>query len=84
MLFAVALDALGEPHGVRAFAVHPGGIMTDLGKYLSPEELRATGHVDNEGRPVIDPSRNMKTVEQAAATTIWCATSSQLEGKCGV
>ena len=27
-LFAVQLDVLGESSGVRAFAVHPGGIMT--------------------------------------------------------
>ncbi len=33
---------------------------------------------------MIDPSRNMKTVEQGAATSVWCATSSQLDGKGGV
>lgn len=83
-LFAVALDALGESHGVRAFSVHPGGIITDLAKYMSAEEIRATGQIDDQGRPVIDPSRNMKTVEQGAATSVWCATSSQLDGKGGV
>ncbi len=51
---------------------------------MSPEEIHATGHVDDQGRPIIDPSRGMKTVEQGAATTIWCATSSQLDGKGGV
>ncbi|WP_424630202.1 oxidoreductase [Bradyrhizobium sp. SYSU BS000235] len=84
ILFALALDTLGAEHGVRAFSVHPGGIVTDLAKYMSQEEIRATGHVDDEGRPVIDPSRGMKTAEQGAATTIWCATSSQLDGKGGV
>jgi NAD(P)-dependent dehydrogenase (short-subunit alcohol dehydrogenase family) len=83
-LFAVALDALGEPHGVRAFSVHPGGVITDLAKYMSAEEIRATGFIDDDGCPVIDPSRNMKTVEQGAATSVWCATSSQLDGKGGV
>jgi NAD(P)-dependent dehydrogenase (short-subunit alcohol dehydrogenase family) len=40
-LVAVALDAIGAQHGVRAFAVHPGGIITDLVRHMSPEELRA-------------------------------------------
>lgn len=84
ILFALGLDARGTAHGVRAFSVHPGGIVTDLAKYMSQEEILATGHIDSEGRPVIDPSRGMKTVEQGAATTIWCATSSQLDGMGGV
>jgi NAD(P)-dependent dehydrogenase (short-subunit alcohol dehydrogenase family) len=85
VLFAVYLDALGESHGVRAFAVHPGGIlMTGLSRYMSPEEIRATGYVDDEGQPIIDPARNMKTVEQGAATSVWCATSPQLDGMGGV
>jgi NAD(P)-dependent dehydrogenase (short-subunit alcohol dehydrogenase family) len=83
-LFAVKLDKIGEPHGVRAFALHPGGIITDLIRYMAPEELRAAGVVDENGKPIIDPDKNMKTPEQGAATSIWCATSSQLDGKGGV
>ena len=83
-LFAVALDAKAEPHGVRAFSVHPGGVITDLSKYMSPEELRANGAVDKDGRPVIDPAWNKKTPEQGAATSVWCATSRQLERLGGV
>ena len=84
VLFALALDAIGEPHGVRAFSLHPGGIITDLIRYMSAEALRATGAVDEAGRPVIDPARNMKTPEQGAATAVWCATSPQLDGLGGV
>ncbi|HEY0218645.1 MAG TPA: oxidoreductase [Afipia sp.] len=83
-LFAVALDARGIPDGVRAFSVHPGGIITELAKYMSREELLATGHMDENGKPRIDPARGMKTAEQGAATSIWCATSPQLDGKGGV
>lgn len=83
-LFAVALDKRGEAHGVRAFAVHPGGIITDLTRYMTREEVLATGHVDENGKPLIDPARGMKTAEQGAATSIWCATSPQLDGKGGV
>ncbi|MDB5561158.1 MAG: short-chain dehydrogenase/reductase [Hyphomicrobiales bacterium] len=83
-LCAVALDARGAPNGIRAFSLHPGGVITDLTRYMSAEEIRASGFVDAEGRPVIDPARNMKTAEQGAATAVWCATSPQLDGLGGV
>ena len=83
-LFAVALDARGEPHGVRAFSLHPGGIITGLVRHMTAEELRGAGIIDDQGRPIIDPERNMKTPEQGAATTVWCATSPQLDGLGGV
>ena len=76
-LFALALDARGESHQVRAFSVHPGAIMTDLVRSLSDEELRAV--VAAAG-----PASSLKTIEQGAATTVWCATSAQLEGLGGV
>jgi NAD(P)-dependent dehydrogenase (short-subunit alcohol dehydrogenase family) len=69
-LFAVALDRFGEPHGVRAFAAHPGRIATDLARFLSGTERAVGGEY--------------KTAEQGAATSVWCATSAQLEGKGGV
>jgi NAD(P)-dependent dehydrogenase (short-subunit alcohol dehydrogenase family) len=79
-LFAVQLDALGRGDGVRAFAVHPGGIMTPLQRHLSIEEMRASGWVDDEGNPIGD----FKTPEQGAATSVWCATSARLQGEGGV
>lgn len=83
-LFAVSLDTIGEPHDIRAFSVHPGGVITDLVRYMSADELRAYGVLDEHGQPIIDPARNMKTSEQGAATSIWCATSPQLKGLGGV
>jgi NAD(P)-dependent dehydrogenase (short-subunit alcohol dehydrogenase family) len=83
-LFAVHLDTLGAASGVRAFAVHPGGIITDLVRHMKPEVLQASGYVDEHGKPVIDPERNMKTPEQGAATSVWCAVSGQLAGMGGV
>ncbi|TCL71218.1 oxidoreductase [Rhizobium sp. BK251] len=82
-LFAVGLDKRGEPFRIRAFSVHPGGIVTGLAKFMSREEIRAVGAIDDEDRPVIDPANNRKTVEQGAATSIWCATSPRLEGRGG-
>jgi hypothetical protein len=51
---------------------------------MSIEEVRAYGVLDEHGRPVIDPARNMKTPQQCAATSVWCATSCRLEGLGGV
>jgi len=76
-LFAVALDRRGEPRGVRAFSVQPGAILTELMRSLSDDETRA----------VIDRARTIspfKTVEQGAATSVWCAASEQLDGRGGV
>jgi len=83
-LFAVALDARGFDHGVRAFSVHPGSIFGPLARHLSREEIDTFGAIDENGTPVIDPDRDMKTPQQGAATTIWCATAPELAGIGGV
>lgn len=70
---------------MRAFAVHPGTIVdTGLAKHLSEDALRAAGAVEEDGTPVRDSARQLKTVPQGAATTVWCATSPALEGLGGV
>jgi NAD(P)-dependent dehydrogenase (short-subunit alcohol dehydrogenase family) len=79
-LFAVGLDARGKAHGVRAFGVHPGGIMTNLQRFLPMEEQIAMGWVDEAG----NVNKLFKTTEQGAATSVWCATSPQLDGIGGV
>ncbi|MGI5451967.1 oxidoreductase [Streptomyces sp. CA-249302] len=84
-LFAVELDRRGRAEGVRAFSVHPGIIIdTGLIKHIDPEIVRASGTVDEDGNPVIDPDRQWKTVQQGAATSVWCATDPQLAGLGGV
>ncbi|MZQ83280.1 SDR family NAD(P)-dependent oxidoreductase [Paenibacillus sp. 5J-6] len=85
ILFAVALDKRGQADGVRAFSLHPGSIVgTGLEKHLSQEELLAAGVIDENGQPVLDPTKNLKTVGQGAATSVWCATNPQLENMGGV
>lgn len=83
-LFALKLDELGQAEDIRAFSVHPGTILTDLARHMSAEQLRAQGALDDEGRPIVDPSRGMKSIAQGAATNVWCATSNQLDGRGGV
>ena len=82
VLFAVHLDALARDAGVRAFALHPGGILTPLQRHLPREEMVALGWLDDEGNP--RPGLNFKTPGQGAATQVWAATSPQLDGQGGV
>jgi len=85
ILFAVALDARARAEGISAFSLHPGGIVeTGLGKYVSREQLRTAGVIDEHGKPIIDPARQLKTVEQGAATIVWCASNPRLDGSGGV
>jgi NAD(P)-dependent dehydrogenase (short-subunit alcohol dehydrogenase family) len=79
-LFAIHLDAIGQAHGIRAFAVHPGGIKTPLQRYLTMEEQIAMGWYDKDGN--VNPL--FKSTEEGAATSVWCAVSPLLEGEGGV
>ena len=79
-LFALHLDQLGAAHGVRAFAVDPGGIHTPLQRYLPMAEQIAMGWYAEDGTP----NPLFKTTEQGAATSVWCAVSPLLDGEGGV
>jgi NAD(P)-dependent dehydrogenase (short-subunit alcohol dehydrogenase family) len=84
VLFTVALDRRGESHGVRAFAVHPGRIETGLQRFITMEELQALGYRNGDGKIPEEQRAFYKTVQQGAATTVWCATNSALDGIGGV
>jgi NAD(P)-dependent dehydrogenase (short-subunit alcohol dehydrogenase family) len=79
-LFAIALNRRLEPKGVNAYAAHPGGIMTELQRDLSQEEIRAFGWVDDQGRV----NERFKTPAGGASTAVWCATSPPLAAGGGV
>jgi NAD(P)-dependent dehydrogenase (short-subunit alcohol dehydrogenase family) len=74
VLFAVELDRVGQEYGVRAFAVHPGAIRTEIFRYMSAQELEDWEKLVN----------HFKTLEQGAATAVWCALSDRLNGLGGV
>ena len=74
ILFAVAFDNRHREHGVRAAAVHPGGIATELGRHLNSNQLQAMIEQMNkqlaaEGQPPFQ----WKTIPQGAATSVWAA-----------
>jgi NAD(P)-dependent dehydrogenase (short-subunit alcohol dehydrogenase family) len=80
VLFAVELDRLAAAAGVRAFALHPGAILTPLQRHVPLEEQRERGWRDEDG----NPPDYFKSTEQGAATQTWAATSPQLDGLGGV
>ncbi|MDH6605518.1 NAD(P)-dependent dehydrogenase (short-subunit alcohol dehydrogenase family) [Streptomyces sp. SAI-208] len=82
VLFAVHLDRLGAERGVRAFSLHPGGILTPLQRHLPKAEMVERGWIDEQGN-ALNPS-GFKSPEQGAATQVWAATSPQLAGMGGV
>ncbi|CAO5192336.1 putative oxidoreductase [Frankia sp. AiPs1] len=81
ILFAVHLDTLGRDDGVRAYALHPGKIMTGLQRDLSHAEQVARGWWDEQGTFV---GVGFRTAAQGAATGIWAATSPLLAGRGGL
>ncbi|MFB9685523.1 SDR family NAD(P)-dependent oxidoreductase [Amycolatopsis plumensis] len=80
VLFAVHFDKLARDRDVRAFALHPGRILTELVRHLERQELVDAGMVDESGRV----TGGTKTPEQGAATQVWAAVSPQLDGLGGV
>jgi NAD(P)-dependent dehydrogenase (short-subunit alcohol dehydrogenase family) len=81
-LFALQLDRLGRERGVRAFSLHPGGILTPLQRHLPKQEMVERGWIDADGN-LLHPEV-FKTPQQGAATQVWAATSPHLNGMGGV
>ena len=72
ILFAVAFDQRHRERGIRAAAVHPGGIATELGRHMDPGSLKAM--VDNINAQLASEGKGpfeWKTVPQGAATSVW-------------
>lgn len=84
-LFAVELDHRGKDFHVRAFSVHPGSVIgTDLGRVAPMALFQQMGTHDANGNIKPEVAAKLKNVEQGAATSVWCATSTQLNGIGGV
>jgi NAD(P)-dependent dehydrogenase (short-subunit alcohol dehydrogenase family) len=71
ILFAVEFDRRHKGDGVRATAVHPGGIQTELGRYMTDEVRDALIKNINESQPAGAPPFSWKTIPQGAATSVW-------------
>jgi NAD(P)-dependent dehydrogenase (short-subunit alcohol dehydrogenase family) len=72
ILFAGAFDARHRKRGVRAAAVHPGGIQTELGRHIDPSRIQAI--MDQMNQQLATEGKapfQWKTIPQGAATSVW-------------
>jgi NAD(P)-dependent dehydrogenase (short-subunit alcohol dehydrogenase family) len=79
VLHAVGIDQRYRDQGVRAFAVHPGVIHTELGRYMTDETMASLISRLSES----PTEMAWKSPEQGAATSVWAATSPLLDGRGG-
>ena len=69
-LFAVEFDGRHKAQGIRATAVHPGGIQTELSRHMAPEAIQAL--IDNINASQKAGSKfEFKSIPQGAATSVW-------------
>ncbi len=72
ILFAVEFDRRHKASGVRATAVHPGGIQTELGRYMTPEiRQQMIDRINARSRAAGEADFTWKSVPQGAATSVW-------------
>jgi NAD(P)-dependent dehydrogenase (short-subunit alcohol dehydrogenase family) len=73
VLFAVEFDRRHKARGVRATAVHPGAIRTELSRHLTPEVLEKLIKEINASQPKGAAPFTYKSIPQGAATSVWAA-----------
>jgi len=72
ILFAVEFDRRHRDRGIRATAVHPGGIQTELGRHVDKEMLDAMlASINADLAKLGEPPFEWKTIPQGAATSVW-------------
>jgi NAD(P)-dependent dehydrogenase (short-subunit alcohol dehydrogenase family) len=72
ILFAVEFDRRHRAEGARATAVHPGGIQTELGRYMTPELIQGMlKSIEDANKAAGAPAFRWKTIPQGPATTVW-------------
>ncbi len=81
ILFAVAFDERGRERGVRASAVHPGGIQTELGRHLGQGQVQSIVEQMNEQLAAEGKAPfQWKTIPQGAATSVWAGVVAPADG----
>jgi NAD(P)-dependent dehydrogenase (short-subunit alcohol dehydrogenase family) len=89
-LFALEYDRRLRDRGVSAYSVHPGIILTELGRHMTEDTMQqmqdhVRGLAEASGAPMPDepPAMEFKTVEAGAATQCWAATAPELDSHGG-
>jgi NAD(P)-dependent dehydrogenase (short-subunit alcohol dehydrogenase family) len=72
ILFAVEFDRRHRAEGIRATALHPGGIETELSRHIGEDEIKKlVDRINAQTRAAGEPDFKFKTIPQSAATTVW-------------
>ncbi len=72
VLFAVEFDRRHRNEGIRATAVHPGGIQTELGRYMTPEvRQQLVANMSTSSATAGSQAFRWKSIPQGAATSVW-------------
>lgn len=74
ILFAVEFDRRHKGRGVRAAAVHPGVIQTELSRHMTEEATQALIASIAASQPEGEPAFQWKSIPQGAATSVWAGT----------
>lgn len=80
ILFARELDRRLGARGVHAYAVHPGMILTDLGRHMTADDMAQLARMFEAG----GEAPAWKSVEAGAATSVWAAVAPELDGTGGL
>ncbi|WP_158744474.1 SDR family NAD(P)-dependent oxidoreductase [Acidisphaera sp. L21] len=73
ILFAVEFDRRHRPGEVRATALHPGAIQTELARHMdAAARQRMIEQINAANAAAGKPAFEYKTVPQGAATSVWC------------
>ena len=84
ILFAVEFDRRHKSAGIRATAVHPGGILTELGRHLEPGTLETmVVEINKQQAAAGKPNHSFKTIPQGAATSVWAGVVAPAETVAG-
>ncbi|WP_346895707.1 SDR family NAD(P)-dependent oxidoreductase [uncultured Roseibium sp.] len=75
-LFALGLTKRYSGDGIFANTMNPGGSMTGLQRFLTDQEQRDLGWIDDKG----NVTARWRSPEQCAATAVWIATAPETEG----
>jgi NAD(P)-dependent dehydrogenase (short-subunit alcohol dehydrogenase family) len=74
VLFAMEFNRRHQARDVRATALHPGGIKTELGRHMEPDELDSlVAQINAQLAAAGQPLFQWKTIPQGAATSVWAA-----------
>jgi NAD(P)-dependent dehydrogenase (short-subunit alcohol dehydrogenase family) len=81
VLFAVEFDRRHRDRGIRATALHPGAIKTELSRHMTPETTKQMIDSINKAQQASGaPAFSYKSIPQGAATSVWAAIVAPADG----